>query len=85
MNDRATSLVDLMVVSPLAVCLWGGAVGPDDTPPTTDVPATWTGVTGHPPSSPSVATATPALLVAWWQTFNDTELTKLVEEARTTN
>jgi outer membrane protein TolC len=85
MNDRATSLVGLMVVGTLAVCLWGCAVGPDDKPPTPDVPATGTGVTGQPPASPSVATATPARLVAWWQTFNATELTQLVEEACTPN
>jgi multidrug efflux system outer membrane protein len=85
MNDTAKHRVALMVVGILAVCLWGCAVGPDYKPPTTDVLATWTGVTGQPPSKPSVATTRPAQLAAWWQTFNDPELTKLVDEALATN
>jgi outer membrane protein, multidrug efflux system len=85
MNDMAKHLLGLMVVVSLAASLWGCAVGPNYRPPITDVPAAWTGVTGKAASQPSVSTAGPARLAMWWRTFNDPELTQLVEEALATN
>ncbi len=85
MNDAARDLVGLMAVIPLVACPWGCAVGPDYRPPTTDVPAAWSGVTGASTPQSSVTTPRPAQLAAWWRTFNDPELTSLVQAALATN
>jgi outer membrane protein, multidrug efflux system len=81
MNNIARRLVLPIGVVLLATCLWGCAVGPNFKPPVTTVPAAWTGITERSATQPSVATAGPVQPAAWWRTFNDPELTKLVEQA----
>ena len=81
MNDAARRLVLPIGVVLLAACLWGCAVGPNFKPPVTTAPSAWTGITERSATQPSVATAKPVQLAAWWRTFNDPELTKLVERA----
>lgn len=85
MNDIFRRLISPIEVVVLATCLWGCAAGPNFKPPVTTAPAAWTGITERSAMQPSVATAKPAQLAAWWRAFNDPELTKLVEEALATN
>lgn len=85
MNNAVKCFLGRVAAGMLVAGLWGCTVGPDYRPPATDVPAAWSGVTGTTESHPSTATDRPVPLAAWWRTFNDPELTKLVEAALSAN
>ncbi len=61
----------------------GCSVGPDFTPPKAETPANWQDHTQKGASSTTVA-ATPDT-ATWWASFNDPELTSLIERARDSN
>jgi outer membrane protein, multidrug efflux system len=72
MNDK----VKAALFAPFAVLLVGCAVGPNFRPVQMPAPDAWAGwsVEGAPPE-----------LSAWWTSFNDAQLTALVDEAVTSN
>ena len=80
-DQRHYGSVLVAAVSLAMLIVSGCMVGPDYHPPTTTVPAEWTGMAKTPTAQPSVATAQPADLTQWWRQFNDPILTALVEEA----
>ncbi len=80
------SIFALLVVPLAAVLLVGCAVGPDFHRPRVAVPSAWRGVSDHATAAhPSITTAQPAQLVAWWKHFDDPLLTSLVERAIASN
>ena len=54
-------------------------VGPDYHPPTPRTPAAWSATSS--PSSPSRPTPEPVAAAAWWTSFQDPELTSLIQRA----
>ena len=80
---KSSSLSIPIILATLAGC----AVGPNFKPPTPDVPATWSASAAPAsPSQPSVITTAPAEDIArWWTSFNDPELTALVNRAAAAN
>jgi len=71
-----TSLIAVAMVS-------GCTVGPDFTPPTAEVPAKWQDHAQK--GAQSTAVSTTPDTIAWWTSFNDPELTSLIERARDSN
>lgn len=70
----------------LCLVIWiGCAVGPNYTPPDTKVPPDWDGQAVVTPAQPSKTTANPAILMEWWNAFNDPTLSSLVEMAIRSN
>ena len=63
----------------------GCAVGPDFKSPDKKMPADWQGIDNATAQQPSAAVALPVAHIAWWQTFNDPVLTRLVEQALAAN
>ncbi len=61
----------------------GCTVGPDFTPPTADAPADWSAAEKAGPAAKIVANTEPP--AAWWNAFDDPELTSLIERARDAN
>ena len=67
------------------LCVSGCTVGPDFKPPTAETPTAWV---AHPPKEgqpESTVSATAPETAAWWNSFNDPELTSLIERARDSN
>jgi outer membrane protein, multidrug efflux system len=70
---------NLAIIATILVLLTGCVtVGPDYAPPVTPVPTAWHnagrgGLTGE--------TTNPETMAAWWTTFNDPELTSIIERA----
>jgi multidrug efflux system outer membrane protein len=86
MNKFLTTPARLMMASALAFCVAGCMVGPNYQPPRApNVPPAWAGVTEPRAAAPSVATPGPPRVTAWWRTFNDPQLTALVDEALAAN
>jgi multidrug efflux system outer membrane protein len=85
MNKSLTTLARLLLASTCAWFMGGCIVGPNYHPPEATAPAAWAGVTEQGAAAASVATANPARVALWWRTFNDQQLTTLVEEALTAN
>jgi NodT family efflux transporter outer membrane factor (OMF) lipoprotein len=71
-----SSLIAVAIVS-------GCSVGPDFTPPKADTPANWEDHSQKGAPSSTVS-ATPDTAI-WWASFNDPELTSLIERARDSN
>ncbi|GAU08746.1 RND transporter [Desulfoplanes formicivorans] len=71
----------LTVLLPVLVFFLAGcaAVGPDYTPPQTDMPSAW-----HTPLDPALETRE-HLVLEWWKLYNDPLLTRLITEAATGN
>src|SRR5690348_9625811 len=63
----------LLQALPLAALLSGCTVGPDYQPPETNTPTAFGGNAGP--------AASAADLTVWWQTFDDAELDRLIEQA----
>jgi len=69
-----------------ALLVFGGcAVGPDFKSPDKEMPVDWQGIDNATAHQPSAAVALPVAPIAWWQTFNDPVLTRLVEQALAAN
>jgi outer membrane protein, multidrug efflux system len=62
-----------------ALALSACTVGPDFHAPTPRTPAAWSATSS--PASPSQAAPRPVPAAAWWTSFNDPELTSLIERA----
>ena len=60
-------------------------VGPDYHKPATTMPSGWTRPAPGPATLPSMATTRPVELIAWWKSFGDPKLDRLVEEAINSN
>jgi NodT family efflux transporter outer membrane factor (OMF) lipoprotein len=67
-----------------AAALAGCAVGPDYKPPQVKTPAQYVGAATTQPATQSTTTAAP-VLNAWWTTFNDPVLDRLMEQAKQSN
>jgi len=67
------------------IIITGCAVGPDYHAPQTKVPAAWAGVINASNNTISIATTNTAQLARWWQSFQDSMLTSLVQEGLRTN
>ncbi len=82
-----------MIIGPLALLAAvlgaGCMVGPNYHTPTPRLPRAWVGTgivsTTNPASQPSVATTRPAQIETWWTSFNDPELTSLIDRAAAAN
>ncbi|MDD3581085.1 MAG: efflux transporter outer membrane subunit, partial [Desulfobacca sp.] len=61
--------------------LLGCAVGPDYQPPITEVPSDWDGQTVVTAAQTSKTNTDPVTLVEWWEAFQDSTLSSLVEMA----
>jgi NodT family efflux transporter outer membrane factor (OMF) lipoprotein len=59
------------------------AVGPNYSPPATDMPATWNRL--DPAARPEMRAESPADLSQWWQSLNDPLLTGLIDESLQAN
>jgi NodT family efflux transporter outer membrane factor (OMF) lipoprotein len=64
--------------------LAGCAVGPDYRPPQVSAPAQYVGAATTQPATQSTTIAAP-VLNAWWRTFNDPVLDRLMEQAKQSN
>lgn len=62
-----------------ALAASGCMVGPNFTPPKAETPSAWSATSS--PSSPSKATDQPVAAAAWWASFNDPELSSLIQRA----
>ena len=85
MNKSLRTPVRLILASACAWLVGGCMVGPNYHPPEATAPPAWVGVTEPAAAAASVATPAPPQVVAWWRTFNDPQLTALVEAALTVN
>lgn len=65
----------------LMLILLGCAVGPDYQPPITEVPSDWDGQTVVTAAQTSKTNTDPVTLVEWWEAFQDSTLSSLVEMA----
>jgi len=85
MNNLLTTLARLIMASALALLVAGCMVGPNYQPPDATAPSAWVGVTAQASAAPSMATDQTPSMTAWWHTFNDPQLTALVDETITAN
>lgn len=70
----------------VALAAGGCLVGPDFSPPATDTPPAFIRPNAAPGTQPAkVAVPAPVDVVQWWRTFNDPELTSLVERSTQRN
>ncbi|HXQ46654.1 MAG TPA: hypothetical protein VN806_08565, partial [Caulobacteraceae bacterium] len=65
----------------LAAC----TVGPNFRPPAADTPADWTALKAPVSPAPGSVVTTEAVDAAWWKSFDDPELSSLVERALAAN
>ena len=65
--------------------LAGCAVGPDFVSPKAETPPAWAGKTTKDPQAASGVVVEGAEAADWWKTFNDAELTSLIDRARDSN
>jgi NodT family efflux transporter outer membrane factor (OMF) lipoprotein len=79
---RAQRLHRSILILLSAAMLTGCAVGPNFKPPTPDVPAAWS---ADAPAAASQTISAPADPGAWWTSFNDAELTSLIQRAASSN
>ncbi len=63
----------------------GCTVGPDFRPPNADAPAGWSGTAENAGPARQFVSDAEADDAAWWKSFNDPELTSLIERARDAN
>ncbi len=93
-DQKLQALVSFYRVMIRSICLtWplclvlmtGCAVGPDFKPPQTDVPTAWVGAPSSATAAISTVTGGPLEFVQWWNSFDDPELTSLVERAIAAN
>src|SRR5436853_6684248 len=81
--------VVVAALAALAALAGGCLVGPDYRRPGTGTPGDWVGTglvsTTNPAGQPSVATAGPADVAAWWTSFNDPTLNSPIERAPPAN
>src|SRR5579863_4110072 len=87
MRKSSSFAIPAIMAACLSASLAGCAVGPNFTPPTPEVPATWS-ASAAPASAnqPSKITMAPANDISrWWTSFNDPELTALVDRAAAAN
>jgi len=76
----------VILIWPLAATLAGCVVGPNFTAPTPDTPTAWSAsVSPVTADQASRVTAQAAAAGAWWDAFNDPELTSLVKRAAAAN
>lgn len=68
----------------LAASVAGCAVGPNFTPPNPDLPPAWS-ADAQAGAGQVVATSTDAGVAAWWTSFNDPELTSLIDRVAAAN
>jgi NodT family efflux transporter outer membrane factor (OMF) lipoprotein len=85
MNDLPTRLARSLMLPALALLIAGCMVGPDYQPPDDAAPSTWVGLTEQSSAAPSIATHQTPSIAAWWRTFNDPQMTALVDEALAAN
>ncbi len=83
MNNRRR-LPQLLIVCALALSA-GCAVGPDFKVPKFLLPRTWTGIDNATRQQPSAAVPEAPSYAAWWKSFNDPVLDRLVDEALAAN
>jgi NodT family efflux transporter outer membrane factor (OMF) lipoprotein len=76
---RKPVVLTLAAATASAMIVAGCKVGPDYKAPTTQLSATWTEPLGHGP------TTQPVVNTRWWTTFDDPELTSLIERAARAN
>src|SRR5437762_917416 len=72
------------ILASATVLVAGCAVGPNYKTPQTAVPATFSGAATTQPATQST-TAPTAPVDAWWRTFNDPTLDRLIDQARQSN
>jgi len=85
MNNPLTTSAHPIMPSALALLVAGCMIGPNYQPPDATAPSAWVGVTEQASAPPSMATHETPSMTAWWRTFNDPQLTTLVDEAITAN
>jgi len=80
-------LLRSILIGPLAATLAGCTVGPNFKPPVAEIPPAWSASAGPlATSQASVVTTTPADdAKAWWTSFDDAELTALINRAAAAN
>jgi NodT family efflux transporter outer membrane factor (OMF) lipoprotein len=84
---RETTLpaIPLMVLGLSGMLLGGCKCGPEFQPPREDMPVGWAGVATPTTPQRSATTTNVADIAQWWETFNDPMLTRLVQDAVSTN
>jgi NodT family efflux transporter outer membrane factor (OMF) lipoprotein len=78
---RLLSGCSLIIAAGLTAC----SVGPDFAPPKAETPANWTVTTPKEGKPQSVVSQAAPPSPDWWSSFNDPELTSLIERARDSN
>ena len=72
-------LACLLAMSAGLVLVGCAAMGPNYTPPATDMPATWSYL--DPAARPEIRAEAPTDLSRWWKSLNDPLLSELIDEA----